>query len=156
LFPILVLGLWDDLTWDSTVDMYEKRELLGRTGEIIPLYAYDSASFTFPPLSRKLIQLLKRSKRGQKATMVENYLRMMTASFRECYRVLKNGKYYIMVVSKYHSWTVNGRVRVIETSPLIAELGKSVGFKLVEVIQHGLSKADEGKIGTEDILVFQK
>ncbi|MEM3396523.1 MAG: hypothetical protein QW620_01865 [Thermoplasmata archaeon] len=154
LFPILVLGLKDDLVWDSTVNLYEKRLQVAKCGEILPLYAYEPQHF--PPLSKKLINLLKRSKRCQKANVVENYLKMMIASFKECYRVLKKGKYYIMVVSKYHSWTVNGKERVIETSPLIAELGKSAGFTLVEVIQHGLSKADEGKIGVEDILVFQK
>ena len=81
---------------------------------------------------------------------------MMKLSFEECYRVLKDGKYYLMVISKYHSWTIDGKEEVIETSTVLADLGKSVGFKVVDVIEHGLSKADKGKIGVEDILVFQK
>lgn len=155
LLPILVLDLWDDLVWDSTMAQYEKQMKLPRCGEMLPLYTYESSQ-VFPPLSQKLINLLKRSKRHLKSNVVENYLRMMIASFHECYRVLKKGKYYIMVVSKYHSWTINGKERVIETSPLFVELGQTTGFKLVDVIQHGLSKADEGKIGVEDILIFQK
>ena len=34
----------------------------------------------------------------------------------------------------------------IETSKVLADLGMSEGFKLMEIIQHGLSKADKGKI----------
>ncbi len=41
-------------------------------------------------------------------------------------------------------------------SHILAYLGKSVGFKIVDVIEHGLSKADKGKIRVEDIMVFQK
>jgi hypothetical protein len=88
--------------------------------------------------------------------VVENYLKMMKLSFEECYRVLKNDKYYLMVISKCHSWIINGKEEVIETSPILADLGRSVGFKVVDVIEHGLSKADKGKIGVEVILVFQK
>ncbi len=61
-----------------------------------------------------------------------------------------------MVISKYHSWVINGKEEVIETSSILVDLGKSTGFKLIDVIEHGLSKADKGKIGVEDILVFQK
>ena len=91
-----------------------------------------------------------------KAQIVENYLRMMKLSFRECYRVLKPRRYYAMVVSKYHSWIINGEEQRIETSKVLADLGISEGFKLAEIIPHGLSKADKGKINVEDILVFQK
>lgn len=61
-----------------------------------------------------------------------------------------------MVVSKYHQWVINGKEEIIDTSPILADLGKSTGFKVVDVIEHGLSKADKGKIGVEDIIVFQK
>jgi hypothetical protein len=81
---------------------------------------------------------------------------MMKLSFEECYRVLKHGKYYLMVISKCHSWIINGKEEIVETSSILAELGKSVGFKLADIIEHGLSKADKGKIGVEDILIFQK
>ena len=91
-----------------------------------------------------------------KAQIVENYLRMMKLSFRECYRVLKPARFYAMVVSKYHSWIINGEEQRIETSKVLKELGISEGFKLAGIIQHGLSKADKGKINVEDILVFQK
>ncbi len=61
-----------------------------------------------------------------------------------------------MVISKYHVWTIDGKEEVIDTSTVLADLGKSVGFKVVDTIEHGLSKADKGKVGVEDILVFQK
>ncbi len=61
-----------------------------------------------------------------------------------------------MVISKCLTWIINGKEEVIETSPILGDLGKSAGFKFVDVIEHGLSKADKGKIGIEDILVFQK
>jgi hypothetical protein len=61
-----------------------------------------------------------------------------------------------MVISKYHSWLIHGKEEIIETSSILADIGKSVGFKVVDVIEHGLSKADKGKIGVEDIIVFQK
>lgn len=51
---------------------------------------------------------------------------------------------------------INSKEEIIETSSILGDLGKSVGFNIVEVIEHGLSKADKGKIGVEDILVFQK
>jgi hypothetical protein len=81
---------------------------------------------------------------------------MMKLSFRECYRVLKPGRFYAMVVSKYHTWIINGEEQRIETSKVLADLGISEGFKLAGIIQHGLSKADKGKINVEDILLFQK
>jgi len=62
----------------------------------------------------------------------------------------------LMVISKYHTWTINGEEKIIDTSTVLADLGESVGFKVVDVIEHGLSKADKGKIGVENILVFQK
>lgn len=40
---------------------------------------------------------------------------------------------------------------MIETSLIVADLGKSKGFEVVDVIEHDLSKADKGKIGAEDI-----
>ncbi len=91
-----------------------------------------------------------------KAQIVENYLKMMKLSFRECYRVLKPNKFYAMVVSKYHTWKINGKEQKIETSRILADLGVSEGFKLARIIPHGLSKADKGKINVEDILLFQK
>lgn len=69
---------------------------------------------------------------------------------------LRNNKYYLMVVSKYHRWIINGKEQTIETSSILADLEKSVGFRIAGVIEHGLSKADKGKIGVEDILIFQK
>ncbi|MDI6840055.1 MAG: hypothetical protein QMD71_04250 [bacterium] len=68
----------------------------------------------------------------------------------------EKNKYYLMVISKYHIWMINSKEEIIETSSILGDLGKSVGFNIVEVIEHGLSKADKGKIGVEDILVFQK
>ncbi len=44
----------------------------------------------------------------------------------------------------------------VETYPILADIGKSAGFKVVDIIGHGLSKADKGRIGVEEILVFQK
>ena len=100
--------------------------------------------------------MLQQSHRGYKSRTVENYLKMMELSFEECYRVLQKNKHYLTVVSKYQTWMINGKEQTIETSSILADLGKSVGFKVADVIQHGLSKADKGKIGVEDIIVFQK
>ncbi|MEO0167506.1 MAG: hypothetical protein ABIL27_07225 [candidate division WOR-3 bacterium] len=141
IISIIILGFDDDLNFGSTKDYYSKFE------------KYD---LNMPESSKDLINLLKKSKRSTKAEIVENYLKMMKLSFRECYRVLKPKKFYAMVVSKYHSWVINGEERKIETSKVLADLGLSEGFKLVGIIQHGLSKADKGKINIEDILIFQK
>jgi len=154
---ILILGLDEDLAWESTKEFYEAKHRDGTKYETLPLFASDKYfSVSLPESSLRLIELLRKSQRIYKAKVVENYLKMMRLSFEECYRVLKNNKYYLMVVSKCHSWIINGKEEIIETSPILADLGKSVGFKLVDVIEHGLSKADKGKIGVEDILVFQK
>ena len=80
----------------------------------------------------------------------------MKLSFAECYRVLKRGKLYLMVISKYHTWIINKREERVDTSKILADLGESLGFKVVDVIEHGLSKADKGKINVEDILIFKK
>ncbi|MEO0196226.1 MAG: hypothetical protein ABIL88_08280 [candidate division WOR-3 bacterium] len=136
IISIIILGFDDDLNFGSTKDYYSKFE------------KYD---LNMPESSKDLINLLKKSKRSTKAEIVENYLKMMKLSFRECYRVLKPKKFYAMVVSKYHSWVINGEERKIETSKVLADLGLSEGFKLVGIIQHGLSKADKGKINIEEI-----
>jgi len=154
---ILILGLDEDLAWASTKDFYEAKYRDEVKHESLPLFVSDRYfSIDLPPSSSNLIELLRKSRRIYKAKVVENYLKMMKLSFEECYRVLKDGKYYLMVISKYHSWIIDGKEEVIETSTVLADLGKSVGFKVVDVIEHGLSKADKGKIGVEDILVFQK
>ncbi|MCD6099856.1 MAG: hypothetical protein J7K33_04665, partial [Candidatus Marinimicrobia bacterium] len=138
---IIILGFDNDLKFGSTKDYYSK---------------FEKYNLDLPDSSIGLINLLRKSRRSMKAQIVENYLRMMKLSFRECYRVLKPGRYYAMVVSKYHSWTINGEEQRIETSKVLADLGISEGFKLAGIIQHGLSKADKGKINVEDILVFRK
>jgi tRNA G10 N-methylase Trm11 len=154
---ILILGLDEDLAWESTKDFYEAKHREETEHNTLPLFTIDKYfSIALPESSVKLIDLLQKSRRIYKAKVVENYLKMMKLSFEECYRVLKDGKYYLMVISKYHSWIIDGKEEIIETSPILADLGKSVGFKLVDVIEHGLSKADKGKIGVEDILIFQK
>lgn len=154
---ILILGLDEDLKWESTKDFYEARHRAENRNETMPLFVSDKYfSVSLPESSLKLIELLKKSRRIYKAEVVQNYLKMMKLSFEECYRVLKKDKYYLMVVSKCHSWIINGKEELIETSPILADIGKSVGFKLSGVIEHGLSKADKGKIGAEDILIFQK
>jgi tRNA G10 N-methylase Trm11 len=154
---ILILGLDEDLVLESTKDFYEAKHRDKTKHDTLPLFVSGKySSIELPTSSLNLIKLLQKSRRINKAKVVENYLKMMKLSFEECYRVLKNGKYYLMVISKCHSWKINGKEEVIETSPILADLGRSVGFKVVDVIEHGLSKADKGKIGVEDILVFQK
>lgn len=154
---ILILGLDEDLKWESTKNFYEAKHRDENNYESMPLFVSDKYfSISLPESSLKLIEILRESRRAYKAEVVQNYLKMMKLSFEECYRVLKRDKYYLMVVSKCHSWIINGKEKLVETSPILGDLGKSVGFKLVDVIEHGLSKADKGKIGVEDILVFQK
>ncbi len=154
---ILILELEEDLKWESTKNFYEAKHRDENKYEALPLFVSDKYfTIPLPDSSIKLIGLLRKSRRTYKAEIIQNYLKMMRLSFEECYRVLKKDKYYLMVVSKFHSWMINGKEEVIETSPILGDLGKSVGFKLVDVIEHGLSKADKGKIGIEDILVFQK
>ena len=138
---IIILGFDDDLKFGSTKDYYSR---------------FEKYNLDLPDSGIYLINLLRKSRRSMKAQIVENYLRMMKLSFRECYRVLKPGRFYAVVVSKYHSWIINGKEQRIETSKVLADLGISEGFKLAGIIQHGLSKADKGKINVEDILVFQK
>ena len=138
---IVILGFDEDLKFGATKEYYSK---------------FDRYALELPESSKDLIALLEKSRRSSKANVVRNYLKMMKLSFRECYRVLKPKKYYVMVVSKYHRWLINGEERRVETSRILSELGVSEGFKLVDVIQHGLSKADKGKINIEDILIFQK
>jgi tRNA G10 N-methylase Trm11 len=154
---ILIFGLDEDLVWESTKEFYEAKYRDETGYDTSPLFVSDKYfSIELPASSLNLIKLLQKSRRIYKAKVVENYLKMMKLSFEECYRVLKNDKYYLMVISKCHSWIINGKEEVIETSPILADLGRSVGFKVVDVIEHGLSKADKGKIGVENILVFQK
>jgi len=139
---IIILGFDDDLKFGSTKEYYNAFE------------KYDELNL--PQSCVELLKLLRKSRRVIKAQIVENYLKMMKLSFRECYRVLKKGRFYAMVVSKYHSWVINGQEQRIETSKILADLGVSEGFRLAGIIQHGLSKADKGKINVEDILLFQK
>ena len=154
---ILILGLDEDLTWGSTKQFYEVQHRDEEKYEALPLFVSDRYfSIQLPPSSLKLIKLLQESRRAYKSSVVENYLKMMKLSFEECYRVLRKNKYYLMVVSKYQRWIINGGEQTIETSSILVDLGKSVGFKVADIIEHGLSKADKGKIGVEDILVFQK
>jgi len=138
---IIILGFYEDLKLGSTMDYYSK---------------FERYELDLPESALSLINLLKRSQRSKKAKIVENYLKMMKMSFKECYRVLKQQKLYVMVVSKYHTWIINGEERRVETSKILVDLGISEGFKLVKTVQHGLSKADKGKINVEDILIFQK
>jgi len=138
---IIILGFDDDLKFGSTKEYYKK---------------FENMELSLPESSKSLINLLKTSKRSMKAQIVENYLKMMKLSFAECYRVLKEERFYAMVVSKFHTWTINGKEERVDTSKVLADLGVSEGFKLAKVIQHGLSKADKGKINVEDILLFQK
>jgi len=154
---ILILGLDEDLTWESTKNFYEAKHRNGNKHGELPLFVSDKYfSIQLPESSLNLLELLNKSQRTYKSKIVQNYLKMMKLSFEECFRVLKHNKYYLMVVSKCHSWMINGKEEVVETSPVLGDIGKSVGFKLIDVIEHGLSKADKGKIGVEDILVFQK
>ena len=155
--PILILGLDEDLRWESTRDFYEAKYRDETKHDFLPLFVSDKYfSIDLPSSSVNLIEMLQKSRRIYKAKVVENYLKMMKLSFEECFRVLKKDKYYLMVISKYHSWIIDGKEELIETSSILADLGKVSGFKLVDTIEHGLSKADKGKIGVEDILIFQK
>jgi DNA modification methylase len=155
--PILILGLDEDLRWESTRDFYEAKYRDETKHDFLPLFVSDKYfSIDLPSSSLNLIEMLQKSRRIYKAKVVENYLKMMKLSFEECFRVLKKDKYYLMVISKYHSWIIDGKEELIETSSILADLGKASGFKLVDTIEHGLSKADKGKIGVEDILIFQK
>lgn len=155
---ILILGLNEDLAWQSTKFFYEAKNRDEKEYEPqIPLFVSDKyVSIELPSSSLKLIKMLNEAGRLRKSETVENYLKMMFLSFEECYRVLRKDKYYLMVISKYHKWTINDKEEIIETSSILADIGESIGFKLRDVIEHGLSKADKGKIGIEDILVFQK
>jgi hypothetical protein len=154
---VLILGLDQDLIWGSTKQFYEAKYRDEKEYQMLPLFVSDRYfSIELPASSLQLIELLQESRRSYKSTIVENYLKMMKLSFEECYRVLQKNKYYLMVVSKYQTWMINGKEQTIDTSSILADLGRSVGFKVVDVIQHGLSKADKGKIGVEDIIVFQK
>jgi len=155
---IIILGLNGDLTWESTKEIYEGKYRDEKTiQQILPFMVREGySSIKLPESNIKLINLLHESGRIGKSKTVENYLKMMSLSFKECYRVLRPKKYYLMVISKYHTWIINGEEKIIDTSSVLADLGSSVGFKVVDVIEHGLSKADKGKIGVEDILVFQK
>lgn len=155
---ILILGFDEDLVWQSTKMFYEsKHRDETEYTEQLPLMVSDRYfSIKLPPSSLNLIKLLNESRRVYKSKIVENYLKMMTLSFEECYRVLKKNKYYLMVISKYHSWLIHGKEEIIETSLILADIGESAGFRVVDIIEHGLSKADKGTIGVEDILVFQK
>ncbi|MFZ6017119.1 MAG: hypothetical protein ACOYU0_05845 [Nitrospirota bacterium] len=155
---ILILGFDEDLMWQSTKMFYESKHRDEKEyAEQLSLMISDKYfSIQLPLSSLDLIKLLNESRRVYKSKIVENYLKMMTLSFEECYRVLKKDKYYLMVISKYHSWLIHGKEEIIETSSILADIGKSVGFKVVDIIEHGLSKTDKGKIGVEDILVFQK
>ncbi|MCK4245246.1 MAG: hypothetical protein KAX20_06425 [Candidatus Omnitrophica bacterium] len=154
---ILILGLDEDLGWESTKNFYEAKHRDEEKHEKAPLFVGDRYfSIQLPPSSLKLIRLLEMSHRVYKSKIVGNYLKMMRLSFEECYRILRNNKYYLMVVSKHHRWIINGREETVETSSILVDLGKSVGFKVTDIIEHGLSKADKGKIGVEDIIVFQK
>jgi len=138
---IIILGFDADLKFGSTKEYYSK---------------FEKCDLELPESSRDLVNLLENSRRSMKAQIVENYLKMMKLSFRECYRVLKPRNFYAMVVSKYHTWVINGEEQRIDTSKVLADLGISEGFNLSGIIQHGLSKADKGKIDVEDILLFQK
>ncbi|MEO0075343.1 MAG: hypothetical protein ABIK31_04450 [candidate division WOR-3 bacterium] len=154
---ILILGLDEDLQWQSTKNFYEAKHRDEHKYEAQPQFFSDKYfTIELPESSQKLIELLKNSQRIIKSNIVENYLKMMKLSFEECYRVLKKDKYYLMVISKYHKWVINGQEKVIETSSILSDLGKAVGFRLNDIIEHGLSKADKGKIAIEDILIFQK
>lgn len=138
---IIILGFDDDLNFGSTKEYYSK---------------FEKYELDLPESGKNLIDILKKSGKLTKTRIVENYLKMMKLSFRECYRVLKPKKFYAMVVSKYHNWIIDRKEQRIETSKILADLGISEGFKLADIIQHGLSKADKGKINEEDILIFQK
>ncbi len=155
---ILILGFDEDLMWQSTKMFYEsKHRDETEYTEQLPLLISDKYfSIQLPQSSLNLIKLLNESRRVYKSKIVENYLKMMTLSFKECHRVLKKNKYYLMVISKYHLWLIHGKEEIVETSSILADIGKSTGFKVADVIEHGLSKADKGKIGVEDIIVFQK
>lgn len=154
---IIIFDLEEDLMWGSTQNFYEAKHRGKIKDTTYPLFLSDKYfSIELPEKSLKLIKLLQNSKRIYKAKVVENYLNMMKLSFEECYRVLKKDKYYVMVISKFHSWKINGKEEIVETSSILADLGVSVGFKLVDVIEHGLSKADKGNISVENILLFQK
>ena len=146
------MGFDEDLKYGSTKEFYnpEHRENKG----LFPQIHYDFLDL--PETSLNLLRLFKESRRSLKAEIVENYLKMMKLSFAECYRVLKRGKLYLMVISKYHTWIINKREERVDTSKILADLGESLGFKVVDVIEHGLSKADKGKINVEDILIFKK
>jgi len=138
---MIILGFLDDLKIGSPKEYYSK---------------FSYYNLEFPQSSNQLIELLEKAHRFSKAEIVKNYLKMMKLSFRECFRILKPGKYYVMVVSKYHSWVIDGKERKIETSRVLIDLGISEGFEVVDVIQHGLSKIDKGKIDIEDIIIFKK
>lgn len=154
---MLILGLDEDLEWQSTKNFYEAKYRDENKQKEMPLFENNIYfSISLPESSMALIEILRKSRRTYKAEVVQNYLKMMKLSFQECYRVLKRNKYYLMVVSKCHSWIINGKEESIETSPILIDLGESVGFKLIDIIEHGLSKADKGKIGAEHILILQK
>ncbi len=112
---ILVLGLEEDLMWGSTKDFYEAKHRNEPKYDTLPLFVSDKYfSIELPSSSLYLIELLQKSQRTYKAEVVENYLKMMKLSFEECYRVLKVSKYYLMVISKYHSWTINGKKKLLK------------------------------------------
>jgi len=139
--PIVILEFWEDLKFSSIENYYLQ---------------FKNYHLELPQSSKELVELLKTSHRSLKAEIVECYLKMMKLSFKEFFRVLKVGRYCVVVVSKYHSWLINRKEKRVETSKIILDIALSENFEIVDVIQHGLSKVDEGKIRNEDILILKK
>ncbi len=85
----MILGLDEDLVWKSTNSFYEAKHRYESKHEIKPLFVRDKySSIILPNSSLKLIELLRKCFRTNKAEVVQNYLKMMKLSFKECYRVL--------------------------------------------------------------------
>ncbi len=110
-----------------------------------------------PTSSKKLIEILNKFGRGNKANVVYNYLCDMLSCFKQLYKLLKKNRRMIFVVGKYHHWKIRDDTLRVDGGGIISDLAEKAGFKLEKEIFHTIHKIDAGtRIKSESILIFRK
>lgn len=130
--------------------------------EIIGSKSSKDTSFTksvsiLPASSKRLIELLLRHGRKNKALMAYKYVADMLECFKRLYAVLNSDRRMIFVVGKYHHWNIDNNTLKVDGASIISDLAEKANFKLEKEILHTIHQISAGtRIKTESILIFKK
>lgn len=110
-----------------------------------------------PQSAQGILTRMVNSGRQLKASAFYKYFVDMREAFEQMQDVLAPDKYLVMVIGKNQVVKLDDEREVIELGQIMEDIGRTVGFKLIDSLDVGLRKASmRGAIPTEHIIYFKR